>query len=120
MAADPLSCGSAPLAPCVEGGGCDQLRPLQARPCPTPTRPSRTAGGRWAEKPRPTECPAVTLAAPDESRHLGVPIPPTKETETERHEKTEKKRGRQTVGVGERSKSDMWAERWREMVMPKI
>lgn len=74
---DPLDCGSAPVVPCAEGGGCDQLCPLQAPPCPELKEPSRKAGGQWEEKHGSVECPAVAPAVPDDSHHLGVPIPPT-------------------------------------------
>lgn len=73
-----MDCGSAPAEPRVEGGGCDQLCPLRAPPCPAPRVPSRKAGGRWEEKEGSAECPAATPAVPDDSRHLGVPTPPTR------------------------------------------
>lgn len=78
MKTDPLDCGSAPAIPCVGGGGCDQPCPLQAPPCPVLKMPSRRAGGQCAGKEGSVKCPAVMQAMPDDSHHLGVPIPPAK------------------------------------------
>ena len=75
---DPLDCGSAPAAPCVGEGGCDQPCPLRPPPCPAPTMPSRRAGGQRAGTEGSEECPAVTPATPDDSRHLDVLTPPTR------------------------------------------
>lgn len=99
MKTDPLDCGLDPAVPCVGGGGCDPPCPLQGPPCPVLKMPSRRAGGR-AGKEGSVECPAAMQAMPDDSRHLGVPIPPTK---TLRHRQGE---GERDVKVGKEGKNE--------------
>lgn len=93
-----MDCGSAPAAPCVGGGGCDQPCPLRPPPYPEPRMPSRRAGGQWAGMEGSDQCSAVTQAVPDDCHHLGVLTPPTR---TERENETQ----------GGRSKDQANAER---------
>ena len=109
MNTDPLDYGSAPAAPCVGGGGCDQLCPLRPPPCPALKMPSRGVGGQWTGKEGSEECPAVTQR--DDSHHLGVLIPPT-ERERERRggEREERRREREE----EWEEDDTGRRRWTE------
>lgn len=103
MNTDLMDCGPAPAVPCVVEGCCEcQQCPLQPPPCPELKMPSRRGGGQWAGMEGPEEFPAVRQAAPDDSHHLDVLLPPAeREADIETDTKTKETRGRKSERAGD-------------------